>query len=183
MHLPHLRDMLIHEVFAGDVEGVGEVVHLLVLGQGLVHGRLQGAAGPHQGPVLAVLGRNLSEPIVLHRVPDDLHLIIIELEVVPSIRRLVGPDAYVVFVGPENQKLLLYFETDLIRGHRLMVQLGVLRVLLGNLELCWVLHLDLLYLPFFKNNLRMAERVLVVLGVDFHLSLIHEGLQGSFIGA
>ena len=64
------------------------------------------AARPHHCEILVAFSR-FSEAIILQEVPDepDLYLVV-QLEIVPPILRLIGPDTYWVYVGAEADVLL-----------------------------------------------------------------------------
>lgn len=152
------------------------MIDLLVLGQSLINLRFQGTAAPHERPVLTFLLGNLSEPIVLQGVSDDLHLIIIKLEVIPSISWLVRSDTYWVLIRSENQELLLYFRTDFLRPNVFRIEfrvLGVFLLLIGGRNLNAGLLKQLLLI--FRALLLGLE------GLLNFLTLVYQSfLQGHF---
>ena len=79
----HPGEVLVHEVFAGEMEGVGEVVDLLVGQQSLVHFVLYHRRRPVQSPVL-ICYRTL-KPILVQPLLYQLHLVILELVEVANL--------------------------------------------------------------------------------------------------
>ena len=100
--LPHARDLLVHEVFPGDVITVGKVINLLILLQRLIDVGFQGRAAPHDSPILAFQLGDLSEPVIFQSKPDDLYITLMKFEIISAVWRLEGPQRYWVLVGPEN---------------------------------------------------------------------------------
>ena len=106
VELSHSSQESVHAVLSRDLGGFREVVNFLVAREPLVNLGLNVAARPHHSEILVAFGR-FSEAIILQEVPDkpDFDLVV-QLEIVPPILGLVGPDTYWVYVGAETDVLL-----------------------------------------------------------------------------
>jgi hypothetical protein len=83
------------------------VIHFLIASEALVDLTLDVAARPHDCKFLISLSC-LSETIILQDGSDKSRLhIVVHLEIVTTIRRLVGADAYRVYVWTETHVLLI----------------------------------------------------------------------------
>jgi len=119
VYLLHSSQQPVHAIFAGDLSRFGEVVHLLVLGKGLIDLRLEVRATPEERPFLVPVG-HLSEAVVLERVANQSDISpLVKFKVVAPICWFVRPNRNRVDVGPEYQILLA---TDLLpsRSHRIL---------------------------------------------------------------
>lgn len=97
--LPQFCDLFIHEILPSHVERAGEVVDLLVLMQGVVDGFLDGSDRPEDSPdtviTLVVVATNslyVTEAVIFKRVPHNLNVAIVQVEVVPTVLGLVWAD-------------------------------------------------------------------------------------------
>lgn len=62
---------------------------------------------------LIVLNRALyvTEPVIFQGEPDNFDVVLVQVEVVASVRRLVWSDGHRILVGPENQEFSLYLSS------------------------------------------------------------------------
>ena len=108
--LRKLRNLLVHEVFPRDIEGARKVVDLLVSLQLLVDDALAAADVPDDAwlceEVSLILCGQLTETVVLERVPNDLDVAVAHVKVIPVVWRKLGPHLDRILVYPEDEKPL-----------------------------------------------------------------------------
>jgi len=106
------------------------VVNFLVFSEGLVDSGFQGTTRPHQSPVFLFFLLYFSESIILQSISNYFHFIVVELEVVATIRRLIRSYRDMIFIGSENKKLLFDLGAYFFISNAFLAQFCILGVFL-----------------------------------------------------
>ena len=100
--------MTVHEVLACHIERTREVVYFLILLQSFINDFLNRAYGPEERPAaIIVLIRlvaklNITEAVILKRVPDYLNVAVVQEKVVATVLRHVRSNRYWIFVWTKD---------------------------------------------------------------------------------
>lgn len=97
MDLAQFRYLAIHEILTGHIERTREVIYFLILVERIKNGFLDGTNRPENGPTaiveLVILAISFlldtAESVVFHRVPNNLDVTIVEVEIITTILGLV----------------------------------------------------------------------------------------------
>ena len=135
--------MTVHEVLACHIERTREVVYFLILLQSFIYDFLNRAYGPEECPasvivlIRLVAKLNITEAVVLKRVPDYLNITVVQEKVIATVLRHVRSNRYWIFVWTKDQEVLLNLAAEFsINGFlNWFLLLILLMVCLGHLLL------------------------------------------------
>ena len=110
MDLAQFRYLSVHEIFTGHVKRAREVVYFLILIERIKNGFLDGTNRPENCPtaiieLVILTGTFLldtSESIVFHRVPYNLNVTVVKVEIVSTILGLVRSNRDWILIWPKH---------------------------------------------------------------------------------
>lgn len=112
MLFPQLSEMLVHIILACHLGRLWPMIYFLIPCHTLVNDRLYVATGPHNGPLLLVVGHP-SKPVVLECIPDELDVdVVVEFEVELFVCWFIRANRQWVDVGTEHHVFLVKLAQD-----------------------------------------------------------------------